>query len=274
MFHSDLIDPRDRDGLIERRGDIGRAHCGLSFQAMMQREKSSRRVDRYYQGPERSGLAPRDDLIYELNFMSEMSATTEASISGHTTRRLETRRRLVEAGTELFAEGGLSAVTSTAIASRAGVATGTFYLHFSDKHALFEELVGQALEEMRAQFDPDRSGPGSEEGMRRDVEGMVEVAERRRDLIRAVFDRGGSSGLAHRIQDRIASRLELVYTRVFRECGISLHPGAAAQARAAILVRVIAWWAEDPTRATRDEIVDTLLDLDPRRARARGIPGT
>jgi AcrR family transcriptional regulator len=225
-----------------------------------------------------AGLAERRLLIYELNFMSEISQSSQLSqpsgapISGHTTRRLETRRRLLEAGTELFAEGGLSAVTSTAIASRAGVATGTFYLHFPDKHALFEELVGQALEEMRAQFDPDRFGPGSEGGMRRDVEGMVEVAERRRDLIRAVFDRGGSSGLAHRIQDRIASRLELVYARVFRERGISLHPGAAAQARAAILVRVIAWWAEDPTRATRDEIVDTILELDPRRARPRGIP--
>jgi AcrR family transcriptional regulator len=199
--------------------------------------------------------------------MSESPAPTEVPVSGHTTRRLETRRRLLEAGTELFAEGGLRAVTSTAIASRAGVATGTFYLHFPDKHALFEELVQAALEEMRAQFDPDRSGPGSEEGMRRDLERVVDVAERRRNLIRAVFDRGESSGLAERIQERIASRLEPLYARLFPERGISLHPGAAAQARAAVLVRVIAWWVEDPSRARRNEIIDTLLELDPRRAR-------
>jgi len=205
--------------------------------------------------------------------MSEISAPTEILVSGHTTRRLETRRRLLEAGTELFAEGGLRAVTSTEIARRAGVATGTFYLHFPDKHALFEELVQAALEEMRAQFDPHRSGPGDEEGMRRDLERVVEVAERRRNLIRAVFDRGEGSGLAERIQDRIAGRLELVYARVFRERGISLHPGAAAQARAAVLVRVIAWWAEDPSRASRDEIIDTLLELDPRRARGGSITG-
>jgi len=42
---------------------------------------------------------------------------------------------------------------------------------------------------------PDRTGPGSEELMRRDLERVVEVAERRRNLIRAVFDRGESSGL-------------------------------------------------------------------------------
>jgi AcrR family transcriptional regulator len=200
--------------------------------------------------------------------MSEISVETEVPISGHTTRRLETRQRLLEAGTALFAEGGLRAVTSTAIANRAGVATGTFYLHFPDKHALFEELVQAALEEMRPHFGPGRAGRASEDEMRRDLERVVEVVERRRNLIRAVFDRGESSGLAERIQDRIASRLEILYTRLFRERGISVHPGAAAQARAAVVVRVIAWWAEDPSRASRDEIIETLMELDPQRARA------
>ena len=202
--------------------------------------------------------------------MSVLAAAAEAPASGHTTRRLETRRRLLEAGTELFAEEGVRAVTTTAIAQRAGVATGTFYLHFPDKHALFEELVDAALEEMRPQLDPHRaSADGSEDGesSRRGLEHMLAVAERRRNLIRAVFDRGESSGLAERIQDRIATRMEQIYGRFFRERGIGLHPGAAAQARAATLVRVIAWWAEDPSRASRDEIIDTLLDLDPRRSR-------
>jgi AcrR family transcriptional regulator len=216
-------------------------------------------------------LAQRGHQIYELNFMSETSVSTVHPTSGHTTRRLETRQRLLEAGTALFAEGGLRVVTSTAIANRAGVATGTFYLHFPDKHALFEELVQSAVEEMGAHFDPDRAGPGSEEGMRRDLERLVEVAERRRDLIRAVFDRGENSGLAERVQDRIASRLEIAYTRVFRERGIPLHPGATAQARAALLVRVIAWWAEDPSRASREEIIDTLLELEPRWVRERSM---
>jgi len=204
--------------------------------------------------------------------MSATSLATERPTSGHTTRRLETHRRIVEAGTELFAEGGLGAVTSTAIAKRAGVATGTFYLHFPDKHALFEELVEDALEEMGSQFDPDRAGPGAEAGIRGDLERVVEVAERRRNLIRAVFDRGESTGLAGRVQDRIAGRLEAVYTRVFRDRQIALHPGAAAQARAALVVRVIAWWAEDPSRASREEIIDTLLELDPRRVRDRSAP--
>lgn len=215
----------------------------------------------------REGLAGEGRLKYELNFMSEMYAP-ETQANGHTTRRLETRRKLLEAGAELFAEGGVRAVTSTGIARRAGVATGTFYLHFPDKHALFEELVDAALEEMRPQSDAERAG-SSEESMRRDLERMLEVAQRRRNLIRAVFDRGESSGLAERIQDRLARAFEQRYTRMFRERGIPLHPGAAAQARAAVLVRVIAWWAEEPGRAERDEIVEVLMELAPGRVREK-----
>ncbi len=199
--------------------------------------------------------------------MSEMSIATDAPASGHTTRRLETRRKLLEAATELFAEEGVRTVTSTAIARRAGVATGTFYLHFPDKHALFQELVDAALEEMRPQPGPERPDAGSREAMRRDLERMLEVAERRRNLIRAVFDRGESSGLAERIQDRLAAAFEQRYARVFPARGVPLHPAAAAQARAALLVRVIAWWAEDPARASRDEIVHVLMELAPGRVR-------
>jgi hypothetical protein len=42
-----------------------------------------------------------------------------------------------------------------------------------------------------------------------------------------------------------------------------VHAGIAAQARAASLVRIAAWWTEDPSRATRTEVAATLLELDP-----------
>ena len=202
--------------------------------------------------------------------MSEIQAPAETALSGHTTRRLATRQRLLEAGTELFAEHGVHDVTSKAIASRAGVATGTFYLHFPDKHALFEALVNEALEEMRPQLAADERRERSAGEMRRDFERMLEVAERRRNLIRAVFDRAESTGLADRIRDRLAGHIEARLQTLFEQRGIALHAGAAAQARAAVLVRVIAWWAEDPSRARRDEIVETLMAFDPRRLGGEG----
>ncbi|MDX2380650.1 MAG: TetR/AcrR family transcriptional regulator [Acidimicrobiia bacterium] len=184
--------------------------------------------------------------------------------NGQTARRLETRRKLLDAATVLFADRGLGDVTTTAIARQAGVATGTFYLHFDDKHELFEVLVQEALDEIRAQFHPDHLAPRG--GARRsEIESMVEVVERRRDLIRAVFEHGENSRLAERIHDRVASRLEPAYRNLFRDRQIGLHPAAAAQARAAVVIRIVAWWAEDPSRATRDEVIDILMETDPRQ---------
>ena len=193
--------------------------------------------------------------------------------NGHTARREETRRRLLQAGTESFAEQGLHGATSARIAHQAGVATGTFYLHFPDKHALFEEIVFAALAELRERQDrasADRAA-GTDE-LRVRLEELVAFAEEKRDLIRVVFARGSeSAAIAQQIHDRVASDLEARLTHLVEERGLPIHPGAAAQARAATLTRVIAWWAEDPSRATREEIVETLVQLEPAHLRA-GAP--
>ena len=64
--------------------------------------------------------------------------------------RADTRRRLLEAAVALFAERGLHGVTSAQIARRAGVATGTFYLHFPDDR--FLQTIGTAAALVDATF--------------------------------------------------------------------------------------------------------------------------
>ena len=56
--------------------------------------------------------------------------------SGKSGRRAATRERLRQSGLELFAERGLHGLTTHDIAHHAGLAAGTFYLHFPDKQAL------------------------------------------------------------------------------------------------------------------------------------------
>jgi len=67
-------------------------------------------------------------------------------------RSQATRRRLLDAGRGLFAEFGPHAVTSHAIAEQAGYASGTFYLHFKDKLALFRELAEEAALELETRL--------------------------------------------------------------------------------------------------------------------------
>lgn len=191
--------------------------------------------------------------------------------------RQETRRRLLEAGTALFAERGLHGVTSARIARRAGVATGTFYLHFKDKETLFREIVFAALRELFARQDRAAAGRvrGSEAELRARTAELLAFAEDNRDLIRVVFGRGGeSSTLGEEVLDAILPGIEERIRRRATEgrAPLGLNASVAAQAHAAMLTRVVAWWVEDPGRASREEVVETLLLLNPSRSPRRQVP--
>jgi AcrR family transcriptional regulator len=200
-----------------------------------------------------------------------MSATeSEVSHPGETaaTRsRRETRRRLVEAGTELFAREGLHGATSAQIARRAGVASGTFDLHFRDKQDLFREIVRAAFGELRERQSKaaDEHPPGSLGQLRARYRVLLEVAEENQSLTRVLFDRreeGASLGdevidaLVPGIEERMRERAESGELS-------GLHLAAAAQAIVGMATRVIAWWVEDPGRAPREEVVETLIALHP-----------
>ena len=181
--------------------------------------------------------------------------------------RAETRRRLLEAAVALFAEKGLHGVTSAQIARRAGVATGTFYLHFADKEALFHEIAFAALAELRARQERASAGleVGSRAYLRARTEELIAFTAEKRELILMVFGRAESAGLADEVREAVVSDIQRWLERRHAEgrTPSDLHPAVAAQAHAAVLTRVITWWAADPTRATAAQVVATLLRMNP-----------
>ncbi len=71
---------------------------------------------------------------------------TEAPLTGVAGRPLSsrgalTRRRLLEAAEEVFAELGYHDASIVKLTEAAGVGQGTFYLYFSSKKEIFDELV-------------------------------------------------------------------------------------------------------------------------------------
>lgn len=58
-----------------------------------------------------------------------------------TARGTETRRRILQTAEEVFAEVSYTDASISRITERAGIAQGTFYLYFSSKLDLFNELV-------------------------------------------------------------------------------------------------------------------------------------
>lgn len=58
---------------------------------------------------------------------------------------------LLAAGASCFAEVGFAGATVTHITKRAGVAHGTFFVHFSSKHALLDELFAVRVADVTTQ---------------------------------------------------------------------------------------------------------------------------
>jgi AcrR family transcriptional regulator len=71
---------------------------------------------------------------------------TEPQLSRQDRRTRATRRRLLKAARELFAEKGMDLTTIDDITQRADLAKGMFYYHFSDKNEVIEELIRQVMD--------------------------------------------------------------------------------------------------------------------------------
>lgn len=73
---------------------------------------------------------------------------------GSNRRRMaeETRNRIFRSAERLFTERGPDAVSVDAIVQAAGVAKGSFYVHFASKDALFMELVNDKVAMLDAKY--------------------------------------------------------------------------------------------------------------------------
>lgn len=193
---------------------------------------------------------------------SPPQARKPATKTARAPRSTATRQRLLTAGRELFCERGPHAVTSHAIAEKAGYASGTFYLHFKDKLSLFRELADEAaleLERRLRSVAAEDADPITQVAAQ--AEALVGFAEEERDLLRIVFHPGSETGeigagilerLAHGVSER---RRAAVADGRAQDC---FDSDVLAQATVGMWAHVLAWWAEDPSRASREDIIQTL----------------
>jgi AcrR family transcriptional regulator len=179
--------------------------------------------------------------------------------------RIQTRQRLVEAATRLFAERGLHGVTSHEIAKAAGVAAGTFYLHFRDKTDVYRDIVFHTIEDL-AHLVQQAIGaaPTSVLALRARAETIVAYAEANRDLVRIIFstDSEAASVEADALT-RLAAGLEARLRREQEEgtFPLDLDPAVCARAHVGMTAHLIDWWTQDFSRASRADVIETLVRL-------------
>ncbi len=202
----------------------------------------------------------------DVNVTGDMNVSTPSRDAGRAARsdarKSATRLRLLAAGGRLFARKGPRDVTSHEIAAEAGYASGTFYLHFKDKHALFSELADRAASELEARIETvfaNKTDPV--DILHAHADALIGFAEEHRDLIRILFRPDAEVGdQAERILQRLADglvarRRERMASLDAADC---FETEVLAQAVVGMWSRVLIWWAEDPSRADREDLMRTL----------------
>jgi AcrR family transcriptional regulator len=119
--------------------------------------------------------------------------STKPPAGNRAERTAERRLAIIEAALDEFVARGFTATRIDDIASRAGVAKGTIYLHFKDKESMFEELIRTALVPLIGRLHAPPPMGGSVRDM---IEGFArmfiqEVATTRRgDIVRLIVAEG------------------------------------------------------------------------------------
>lgn len=104
-----------------------------------------------------------------------------------TARGTRTRSKLLEAAEEVFAVHGYSEASIVRITETAGVAQGTFYLYFSSKLEIFEELVEDLNRRVRHAMTEAAAGAKSRiESERAGFRGFFEFTAKHPALYRIV----------------------------------------------------------------------------------------
>lgn len=174
----------------------------------------------------------------------------------------EVRRALVDAGARLFAARGLSATNSNEIARAAGVGVGSFYRHFRDKRELLDALRHDLTHALR---DRTQRAAGAARGLEAQVRALVEaavgLAEERPEGFRVVAGDSGRRTSVRLSRRPVEKRLSELRTE--GRLHVGMDPSVAAKAFEVMQAGVLAWWLEDPERASRESVVETLVRLHP-----------
>lgn len=183
-----------------------------------------------------------------------------------TERNAETRRRLLIAAREVFAEKGYPHVGVADIVKRAERARGSFYLHFANKEAVLQALLEDAMARLPLESRTLWRWDDPATGVRRAVRRFIEAYGEDRDLWLLLDQRSSLEPSFKKLSDEWFHQL----ARSIRH-GIAsaetpaLPPGLDPE----VLAQILAAMLSDSTRAfyqedrgwTLDEMADEIATI-------------
>ena len=171
-------------------------------------------------------------------------------------------RKLLDAGTQVFAARGYHAARVDDIVKLARTSHGTFYLYFANKEDLFGSLTSEAAEALHEQAErlpALEPGPAGLAAVREWVVGFNEVYERYAPVIVAWTEAEiGDSSFGRQGDDLIAQLAGVLVRRIRAVDPQGIDPQVAALALVAMVERLHYYATTRQVRLERDAMIDTL----------------
>jgi AcrR family transcriptional regulator len=162
-------------------------------------------------------------------------------------RRARTRAELLAAAKRLFATKGFHGTKIADIAAAADVGTGTFYLYFPTKDALFGDLVRETAIRAKEAMDLAKAPyPDARDKARVGIETFFRFAEADRELFKILF--GHSAQFDALLRE--VYQLFIIDIEENQALGVAagafkpFSPAIVAQAIVGMLSQVVSWWVE------------------------------
>jgi AcrR family transcriptional regulator len=159
-------------------------------------------------------------------------------------RKAATRRAVKEAALGCFAESGYAETSIAAITRAAGVAQGTFYVHFPSKDALLDELLDEFNQEFVARLAPiwiETAATRLEELVTRSAEAFLEHWETRKDFVEIYAQKTAQGmSLAELTEGINPPVVELLTPQL---AGMAREAGTALPNAQLIVQALLAMWA-------------------------------
>lgn len=176
-----------------------------------------------------------------------------------------TRQRLLDAGRATIAAKGLHATRVDDIVSAAESSHGTFYLYFSSKEDLFDELVADVAADLQPLVDevPKVTSSDRSRAALRDWLGrFVDAYARHHQVIRIWTEDERQGGSLGERADEVLTGLVVSLTRNLRiPARAGLDPTVASLALVAMIERLNYYVIAYDLPYDRDEVVETCASV-------------
>lgn len=191
-------------------------------------------------------------------------------------RGRRTMRKLLDAGTEVFARRGYHAARVDDIVKAARTSHGTFYLYFSNKEDLFRSLAEDVAEQMAgladslAELTPDTSG---RDALRAWLERFGEIYEQCGPVIAAWTEAETEESEVGQIGTDLLGDFAASLGRRIAASATDVDAGVAAMALVAMIERLHYYAIAGMLDTDHDVLLDTLASVTHSSLFGADVPG-